>query len=312
MLGPQTSHRRYLSSADFDLDGKGIEQDWRYRYFFQFLQMSPSYWAVHRQRRGERVVTLPADLNVVARVYDDVGDVFNTYFLDWWLKRGRRAFGRTMRPVAVQSLWQGMSGAFDLGSFHQRFDDGWNGSPIGKADVPLLILSVPLAGSKTDTLRQVKEQLAAMEALRLKFDAQSVKYHVLANKMREKTLGDARKVLRARLAQPKWQLWRLGNAVKLAQHYATDPTAKATGNVGHSREMMAIVISRHLHRAHLFAENAARGIFPSLSPTESVDFDIPSQRAWLKGYLKYIEAELHRRKADLAELRGRKAARSAG
>ena len=290
-------------APQLDLEGKSIEDDWRYRYFFTFLQMSPSYWAVHRERQGETGLLLPKDAKTVERVYDDFGDVYGTYFAEWWARRGRRGFGRVIPPMPPQIIWQGMKGAFDVGSLQEAFNAKWITTAPQGSDMPLVILAVPLAGSAKGILRQIAARIGEVENLRASSDATVAKYRLSANKTREKTLADARRVFRARLALPKAQLWKLGNRVKLAAHYVTDGNAKATRDVGDSREMMAIIVSRQLRRAHLYAENAARGIFPSLAPTPSVPFDVPSQRLWLRNYRKFLEAEVARIKALQQQVR---------
>jgi hypothetical protein len=71
---------------------------------------------------------------------------------------------------------------------------------------------------------------------------------------------------------------------------------------------MEILTSRHLHRAYLLAENAARAKFPSLDPlppdTARPGFDYFQLNRQMRAYIKWAEAEIARLEAKKQRRKG--------
>lgn len=124
--------------------------------------------------------------------------------------------------------------------------------------------------------------------------------------MREQTLKVALRVLRARAALPNERLFVIGNKTNVSPANATSNfSQRARGEDSDKRKQMEILTSRHLHRAYLLAENAARGRFPTLDPLSDApnrpQFDYKQLQIQFKEYLKWGEAEKARLKSIAAK-----------
>lgn len=136
---------------------------------------------------------------------------------------------------------------------------------------------------------------------------------LIDNKTRERTLVMAMRVLLAKLSAPKAKLYQIGNGTKIAPHYWTDETRRRSDGQDGQRRMMEIVTARQLNRAYLFAENAARGRFPSLEPLAPdparPEFDYAKLRKQLQDYLKWGARRVAELKAQQASRRKAAAAK---
>ena len=250
-----------LSRKNYKL---GIEADWRYRYFFQFLQISPSYELARLQSLGrlDRRSPRPRDFAVVQQTFKAFGSLREITFWDWWIQRAQFQFGTRRhpmpsvikaigadRPVGIDGLIEAQSALKE----YLEIDRPAEGHPAA------LVLAIPLTGSRKRDLAQIKELLAEHAELNSerRTDAH---FQVIRDKTRQATLSTAMRVLRARAALPRYPLYKIGNRAKIQNQYETDENEKLRNS--EQRRLMEILVSRHLHRAYLFAENAARGIFP--------------------------------------------------
>ena len=281
-----------------------VTSDWRYPRFLDFLQISPSYRLAHLLATGglkRRGLALPADFDEVEETYAAFGDVTQTYFWDWWLKAAQYQFGVSLKPEAKVLL--------KLDLKHEPTVDGIEKAKAEFADYlyvdrpaqgnqALMVVALPV---HTDR----KTMLKAFERLLDKhYGSQQqpvgvAPYSIIRNKMRESTLKVALKVLRARAALPNERLFVIGNKTNVSPANATtDFSKRARGEESNKRKQMEILTSRHLHRAYLLAENAARGRFPSLDPLPDdpnrPPFDYKQLQAQFKAYLKWGEAEKRR------------------
>jgi hypothetical protein len=114
------------------------------------------------------------------------------------------------------------------------------------------------------------------------------------NKIRRQTLDEARRVTWARAAAPKQPLYVIGNRVGIAAAYVTDEGVKAPKD--NRRDLMVTVTSRHLQRALVFSENAARGRFPCSDKVDSIAFDFMKLRSSIIAYRNWMKSELARLK----------------
>jgi len=138
---------------------------------------------------------------------------------------------------------------------------------------------------------------------------------LIDNKMRERTLVMAMRVLLARLSAPKAKLYQIGNGTKIAPHYWTDEKRRRSDDQDVQRRMMEIVTARQLNRAYLLAENAARGRLPSLDPLPPdparPEFDYPTLRKRVWDYIVWGRKRVETLKAQQAN-RGKAAAAKSG
>ena len=105
------------------------------------------------------------------------------------------------------------------------------------------------------------------------------------------------KLIYMKAAKPKEELWRLASRAKVSNtHRALNPAAeKKDANSAEARRMVTIMASRLLHDSHIIAENAARGVFPSLTASSTIPFDF----AVLRKRLVLMRREEERQKQEL-------------
>jgi hypothetical protein len=266
-------HDRFARLAEISLQQHNVvaDLDWRYPLLFEFLRVSPSYRLAHLIATGvlpRDEQPLPADFVEVEGTYRLFGPVYDLTFAKWWLTVGQFQFGisAATRPHAVLRIGQHEEVT------QQQLDEAREGleryateQRVVEGQPASLVVAIPVSRDRQRMLRE----LAALIEREFGEEArgeQPVFARVLVNKIREHTLETALRVLFARSAQPKSRLFELGNQTDVAPAYWTDQDAKRRDDheVNHKRRIMEIATSRQLQRAYLFAENAARGRFPSL------------------------------------------------
>lgn len=280
--------------------GISVQEDWRHESFFQFLQISPSYRLAHLIATGAQDVAatahVPQDFPDVVKTYDAFGDVWQTDFWNWWVKRAQYQFGVRF-PPRVHKIATVRSGA---DADQQSFDDAracldqyFFADRLAEGRPGSLVVAVPLLADRATILREVSRLMD--EALQgAGPEASTAQFTFLVNKIRRRTLDNARRVARARAAAPKQPLYVIGNRVKIDVGYVTEEGAKTLKD--NRRELMVIVTSRHLHRALIFSENAARGRFPCADEVDSIEFDFKKLRSSIVTHQNWMKAELTRLK----------------
>ena len=287
-----------LSKEKYGLD---VETNWRHRSFFEFLQISPSYRLAHRVATGDVIdltkeARVPPDFLDVVKTYEAFGDVWRTDYWTWWVRRAQYHFGSRVAPQVHQLVMLQPGKDSDQQTFDEaceRLDQYLSSDREVEGKPGSLVLAIPLQADRKTILKEISKQVD--EALRaLTPDQASAKLEFLANKVRFKTLDDARRVAWARAAMPKKPLYVVGNRVAIARAYVTDEKAKLRGD--NRRDLMVIVTSRHLHRALVFSENAARGRFPCDAEVACTPFDYKELRAAIISHRNWMETELARLK----------------
>ena len=292
-----------LSREKYELS---VVADWRYRQFFSFLQISPSYRLAHLIALGEldrAAQPLPSDFEVVEATYKAFGDVSRTYFWDWWLEKAQYQFGVSAAPKAKALLRVDMRQPVTeemIAATHGELDELVLVDGPAQGSLATLVLAIPLQNDRKALLKEVAQLIEA--AYGKEREQQGIApYHMVRNKMREQTLIMAMRVLRARAARPRDKLFVIGNLTNVSPAHWSDAKLKRDKVEANKRENMEILTSRHLHRAYLLAENAARAKFPSLDPlppdTARPSFDYVQLNRQLKSYIKWAEGEVARLKA---------------
>jgi hypothetical protein len=97
---------------------------------------------------------------------------------------------------------------------------------------------------------------------------------------------------------PKAKLFEVGNEADVSPTNWSDPKLKRNKVEANKRENMEIFTSRHLNRAYLLAENAARGKFPSFDPLPDdpgrPKFNYAQLGRRLRSYKEYVIRERKR------------------
>jgi len=270
--------------------GIAVEADWRYRYFFQFLQLSPSYQAAHailtlQPIDAASALLMPKDIELVNEVYYTFGDVWSVDFGEWWTGTAHRRFGVKLNPSIAEILSCAPLVDTDAGSVRQAKNaiEAYLTEGRQRQGKPgCVVLAIPLGEDRKQTSRMAE---AALDAAYEKYAIRdsSASFEILRSKVREKTLLDAYTLVVRRTAFPDKTLWQLGEDLSVSPINDTSK-AKSTADIARRRKTMAIMVSERLKRAERFAENAARGKFPSEEPVEGLPFNYEALRRWIPKY----------------------------
>jgi hypothetical protein len=293
-----SSSERFARLSKLSLDRHDIEiaLDWRYQSFFDYLQVSPSYRLAHlvaagRLQKGSQ--PLPADFEKVQKTYDAFGSVYRTYFGEWWLRTAQYRFGVSAKPkprtLLRVSHREEVSPA-DLERLQEALDGYISAQRPSEGLPATLIVAIPISKDRARAIRDIKAAIDK-EFGNEKEPVGVMSFKLLENKIRERTLDIAMRVLLARTNGSGKKLYQVGNHTKIAPQYWTDETRRRRDEDEDKRRKMEIVTARHLRRAYLFAENAARGRFPSLEnlPADPAQpaFDYPILRKQLWDYVHW-------------------------
>jgi hypothetical protein len=315
----QTDRFKRLAEISFDRYSIEVEVDWRYPAFFDWLQLSPSYRLAHliaQQEVNRAEVALPKDFSVVERTYAAFGDVYRTYFGEWWFKRAQYEFGVSAapKPAALLSLPyrqvetpDSIPSALAALARYLKSQRHTEGLPS------TIVIAIPVSGNRHRILNEV----SALIERELPPASQAVcqpAFTLANNRVRERTLLNAGKVLRAQIAAPSARLFQVGNGTRLFKQYWTDPARPRSEGQSEKRRLMEIEVSRHLLRAYWLAENAARGRFPSIAPLPDDPnrprFNYTALNKQLWSYIEWGNKRVAKIKADRARAAAAKAPRS--
>lgn len=289
--------------------GISVQGDWRHESFFRFLQISPSYRLAHLVATGgiqdlTACGYVPRDFLDVVKTYEAFGDVWQIDFWNWWVKRAQFQFGLRCQPRVhtIATLQPGADA--DQQSFEDAracLDQYFSADRVAEGKPGSLVIAVPLHGDHAAILREVSKLMdEALCSFGRNSDGAQFKFFI--NKIRRQTLDDARRVAWARAASPKRPLYVIGNRVGIAAAYVTEEGVKAPKD--NRRDLMVIVTSRHLQRALVFSENAARGRFPCSDKVDSVEFDFKTLQSSIIAHRNWMKSEL----TQLKKLQSRKTA----
>ena len=284
---------------------------WRFPQFFNFLQVSPSYELARLASLGELDPKRPRpkDFADVMKTYKAFGDTRQTEFWHWWVRRAQFQFGISSEPIVSLIMNADVRRQVSDNEIHQgqtTLEQYWKTQRSEEGLPASVVLAVPLDGDRRKILKRVSEMLDRFYNVKI-HQTSSAPYQLIHDKTRKATLATAMRVLRKRADYPDAPLFVIGNKSKIQTQYETDEKVKRIDVVRDQRRRMEILTSLHLHRAYLFAENAARGKFPSLDPLP-VDQNRPkfepvrlhaefmAMGKWMESRLKKLKALAKRMK----------------
>ena len=279
-----------------------VSAHWRFRQFFNFLQVSPSYELARLASIGklDPKRPRPKDFADVMRTFKAFGDTRQTEFWDWWIKRAQFQFGMSQEP-AVALIMDADAGRqvsdSDIQQGKSALQHYWETQRPNEGLPAALVLAIPLNGGRNKILKRATEVVDRFYNPKV-HQATGAPYQLIHDKTREATLVTAMRVLRARAALPNAKLFVIGNRSKIQTQYETDEKLKLYNS--EQRRHMAILTSRHFKNAYLFAENAARGKFPSLDPLPAdpnrpkfnpvkLHVEFRAMMKWLQGKINEIK-----------------------
>jgi hypothetical protein len=221
--------------------------------FFEFLLMSPSFQLAYKLRtqglNKEEKSLLPSDFNRVLEIFDLCGNIFETDFDSWWEDRGR-----------------------DLLRSSNQYED-------------LIAYPVDLSKSANILIKEFTNFVSEVKSLRKSKPTSPIT--ILTNKTRLQALH-LRLVLVNDKGRLEWKSgkkienWRLGVEVDIKSKWTTELKTATKNTIDNleARTSLGILVSKHLKEALYLAENAARGVFPSVEAIDTgLTFDF--EKTWL-------------------------------
>jgi hypothetical protein len=83
-------------------DGVDAPEDYRYSAMYEYLRLSPSFFAAMRHLEGKKSpYPLPDDLEQVLPVVQDFRQIFRFRMPKWWRNHGKRLFGTPLPSAKV-------------------------------------------------------------------------------------------------------------------------------------------------------------------------------------------------------------------
>jgi len=228
-----------------------------YELFFKYLRVSPSFQLAHAIRKGEKSKSSAKGLmhlSQVMKIYDIVGDVFNTNFPAWWETKGYLLFaGKGFIKLSIK-----------LDLMRDKKSELARIKNIIESQYDKNLLHEPLLQLQKNKIRfqTLEDRMQLLEAKACDFIHDSPK-------------------------SPGWKLLDIAEVIntKHSLRYRVKKTSLNT----YERSYLTMLSSRHLNEALLLAENAALGKFPCLDKNpSSLKFDL-SRVSKLEG----IEASMN-------------------
>ena len=209
-------------------------------WWFRCLQASDDYLACCRDGGAGRL----------ADMYADFGNVDGVNFASWWIKIGRRLFAeeqplREVRQIASED---------DLGKLRIRDNR--------------LILEVPLKIRKITAIRQINKLLKAVHADQNVdiWAASSARRQRIKTKVRVPKVALLLKLHSLRKRHPDNTLYELGKRAGVELDLLARTTEGEAITEAMEKRRMTIAVSRYLKQAQHLIDNAAKGIFPKITP----------------------------------------------
>lgn len=250
-----------------------------FRLWFQFLRVSPSYELARRYRAGELsdAMPLPADFENVLAVYDDLGDLLTAGFAEWWRSVAFQHFGyEGQKPELVRLGVLSFDDDDDQlmrlrSSVRDYLTEEW----LDQGQPTAIVAAIPVGMPKAQIMKQFAAMLGGIAREEREHDrqlaGQTAKYGLVKAKLHQRSVAQYLDTVTTKAQSPSSTLWQIGALANLSYTHSRwlDPTATPVGEHQiEARDRLKILTSRALHRGHMIAENAARGIFPSYAKCE--------------------------------------------
>ena len=256
-----------------------------FHLWFQFLRVSPSYDLARRFRAGELSAddVLPVDFDRVLAVYDDLGDVQAASVVQWWRNVGLPHFGYEGDKPALVRLGVVSHDDDDdqlmrlRSSVRDYLTEEW----LDQGQPTAIVAAIPVGVPKAQIMKHIAAMLDGITKeeidLRRRLAGGEAKYHLNRTKLHRRSVFRYMRCLMVKAMMPDATLWQIGAKAKISSTYShrLDPATKpGRHEQTDDRSALKILTSRALHRGHMIAENAARGVFPSYVKCEhAVEID---------------------------------------
>lgn len=257
----------------------------KHRMLYEYLWLSPSYhlaYATRVQKRKIKSEDLPKDFSKVLATYDQLGDVYNLGFDDWWDKYGVHALvANTNKAKLIFQINLSKPKAQILQDF-ENFVEKINFEPFKK-----------------------NNRKISFEKNRIRISTLIDRHNLVITRstyLNNKTTRDEAKI-------PYWKMalgqdskshilpMMLNSSLsKAVKQIKTDEQSKKRRSNKVKKAYMTMVISKNLKESLYIAENAARGKFPSKQPVpHCLNFDY-ERLADLELQMYLLDEAMHKKK----------------
>ena len=271
--------RRDLPTPEWEGEHGPLRLYW---LLFVLLRISPTYELARKASIGRLSpadhASIPLDFEQVQATFKVLGDVRQVFFAEWWRTRGVHAFGALEPPQVrqigyIQSLEspteQNLLAGLEMYCTQERVEDGMPET---------LLLAVPLG--RRDVIAEIERVLDTyqkyLRPVAPRFQLQKSGSKIDSNYLAR---GVGRLLHRAMSDKRLWE-------VEAKCRPATDPWVMGVNpgvwNVAKGsredecRRNLAQTLNRYLRTFERYAENAARGRFPSDADVPYTKYSYPS------------------------------------
>lgn len=246
---------------------------WAADLWFKFLQLSPSY-ELARQIRADELLAgtpLPADMDKVLEVFDDLGDV-QICSGEWAEQKQYRFMGHFgKRPSTAQLGVVRHDSPEQAPDIVEGFEEYLARQWIVEGKPSAVIAAIPLGMGKAEIIREIEAMLDGMMPDSHIVADGSPKYQVADKRNDLRSVGRYCKAMQIKLKRPALKNWQIGVMAKLSTAHSAYVKANPKRDPDDPidrHSALKILTSRAFSRGHMIAENAARGIFPSYATCE--------------------------------------------
>ena len=255
--------------------GLDVPSDFRYEYFFDFLRLSQSYWLAHQFKNGlieAKKVKFLKDFDQVLKTYEAFGDVTQTNFKQWWIEKAQYQFGIITDPRGTLLLKLDVKEPASKDKIKEatvKLKQYLDEERPAQGNRAMVVIALPIHYNRV-VMKYEFDRLLNESKLPLVEPREIYPYHLLNNKVRTDMMDAAYRTTLYRAEHKDKKLFDIGMEMDISA-----PLNIEEYNYEDRKRGVESMTSRLLRKAHRLAENAARGVFPSIeqNPNSKTTFD---------------------------------------
>ena len=264
--------RLFDLSREYGLD---VPSDFRYEYFFDFLRLSQTYWLAHQFKNGlieAKKVKFPKDFDQVLKTYEAFGDLTQTNFKQWWIEKAQYQFGIKTDPRGSLLLKLDVKEPASNDKIEEatvKLKQYLDEERPTQGNRAMVVIALPIHYNRV-VMKYEFDRLLNESKLPLVEPREIYPYHLLNNKVRTDMMDAAYRTTLYRAEHKDKKLFEIG-----IEAGVSPPLNTKKANYEDKKRGVESMTSRLLRKAHRLAENAARGVFPSIeqNPNSKTTFD---------------------------------------
>jgi hypothetical protein len=276
---------------------------WKHRYFYNFLEISPSYFQIYLYKNKQISLQKMKQIEQYEKVletYDLVGDIYNISFEDWWKKTGYKLFDPVQKFEALFKIDLRKSLAYNQQLLKMVYQDKKS---------KLLVYLTPISFEKNKIQELVlSRRLELIDTLIDRYGIRESEEYSLGKKLPKwfigyqkkgelfgktsaASFGEIRPAIKfekssigyfpTKITKKQLAAKKRMNLLKERPYLKPVDIKNTTSKNAHkAKRYLSMLMSKHKNEALVLSENAARGIFPSKEKIlkKYQDFDFSNLR----------------------------------